>query len=110
MNEKDRVVLVYPAYPGEGQKPDRPPLGLLTVAAPLVEQGMEVCLLDERAEKDFDARLSDELKKNPLCVGVSSMSGRHINGALRVSRLVKEQSSIPVVWGGVHPSTMRRGP
>ena len=104
MSEKDRVILIYPAYPERNETPDRPPLGLLTVAAPLVEQGMEVCFLDERAESDFDARLSDELKKNPLCVGISSMSGRHITGALRVSRLVKEQSSIPVVWGGVHPS------
>lgn len=106
MSEKNGVLLVYPAYPEESQKPDRPPLGLLTVAAPLVEQGMEVCLLDERAESDFDARLFEELKKNPLCVGISSMSGRHISGALRVSRLVKQQSSVPVVWGGVHPSLM----
>lgn len=103
-SKDDRVLLVYPAYPGETQKPDRPPLGLLTVAAPLLEKGVDVCILDERAEKDFDARLAEELKKNPLCVGISSMSGRHITGALRVSRLVKEQSDVPVVWGGVHPS------
>ena len=104
MSKKNRVLLVYPAYPGESQKPDRPPLGLLTVAAPLVEEGIEICLLDQRAETDFDAKLSEELKNSPLCIGISSMSGRHISGALRISRLVKEQSSVPVVWGGVHVS------
>ncbi|HNX90688.1 MAG TPA: radical SAM protein [Candidatus Omnitrophota bacterium] len=103
--KRGRVLLVYPAYIGEIGKPDRPPLGLLTIAAPLVEKGVEVCLLDERADReDFDSKLVAELKKNPICVGISSMSGRHIAGALRVSKLVKENSDVPVVWGGVHPS------
>ena len=105
MKDSIRVVLVYPAYPGETATPDRPPLGLLTVAAPLVEKGIEVVLLDERAEQGaFDGLLAEELEKKPVCVGISSMSGRHISGALRVSKFVKEQSTVPVVWGGVHPS------
>jgi radical SAM superfamily enzyme YgiQ (UPF0313 family) len=104
MKRSNRVILVYPSKPEENKRPDRPPLGILTIAAPLLEKGMEVTVLDERAEPDFDRKLCDELKKGPLCVGVSSMSGNHITGALRVSRLVKELSAIPVVWGGVHAS------
>ena len=100
----DRVTLVYPSNLRESIIPSLPPLGLLTVAAPLTEKGIEVCLLDERVEKDFDARLMAELKKDPICVGISSMSGNHIKGALRVSRFIKERSRVPVVWGGVHPS------
>ncbi len=101
---KNRVLLIYPSFPGENRIPDRPPLGLLTIAAPLIKQGMEVCILDERAIDNFDDRLRDELRKGPLCVGISSLSGRHIKGALRVSKLVKTISDIPVVWGGVHAS------
>ena len=99
MGASNRVLLVYPISKGN-EHPDRPPLGLLTIAAPLVNQGIEVSLLDERIEPDFDTRLTEELQKSPLCVGISSMSGRHIQGALRVSRLVKEHSDVPVVWGG----------
>ncbi len=85
MKSNNRVLLAYPAGKRDDREPDRPPLGLLTVAGPLVEQGMEVCLLDERAEKDFDSRLAEELKKRPICVGISSMSGRHISGAMRIA-------------------------
>ena len=104
MKSNNRVLLAYPAGKRDDREPDRPPLGLLTVAGPLVEQGMEVCLLDERAEKDFDSRLAEELKKRPICVGISSMSGRHISGAMRISQQIKAQSTIPVVWGGVQAS------
>lgn len=101
-----RVVLVYPSNPNEPRIPDRPPLGLLTVAAPLVAQGVSVDLLDERAEPRFDQRLIAALDKKPLCVGISSMSGGHIAAALRVSRLVREHGPTPIVWGGVHPTLM----
>lgn len=104
MSGRNRVILIYPSNPNESEKPDRPPLGILTVAAPLVKLGIEVCLLDERAEKNFDEKLARELKKQPVCVGISSMSGRHIHGAMRVSKLVRERSTVPIVWGGVHPS------
>ncbi len=106
MSKNNRVLLVYPGYSGEKGTPDRPPLGLLTIAAPLVKQGIAVRIIDERAEKDFDALLYNEMKQNPICVGISSMSGSHIAGALRISKMVKEQFKIPVVWGGVHPSLM----
>ena len=104
MYKKNRVILIFPDPKMRGQKADRPPLGILTVAAPLVKKDMDVCILDERVEPDFDTRLSEELKKGPVCVGISSMSGRYITSALRISRLIKQQSNVPIVWGGVHPS------
>ncbi len=104
----DRVILVYPASPGVKTRPSYPPLGLLTIAAATLTREIEVCILDERVEDDFDRRLKEELNKNPLCVGISTMSGNQIKGALRVSRLVKEHGAVPVVWGGVHPSLAPR--
>jgi radical SAM superfamily enzyme YgiQ (UPF0313 family) len=79
-------------------------LGVLTVAAPLVAQGVEVVILDERVEPAFDELLTNALAANPVCAGISSMSGRHITGALRISKLVKDHSDVPVVWGGVQAS------
>lgn len=98
------VLLIFPSLGSEKKKPDRPPLGVLTVAAPLVKKGITVTVLDERAEDDFDHKLLKELRKEPLCVGISSMSGRQITHGLRISKLVKESSTAPVVWGGVQAS------
>ncbi len=97
------VLLLYPAFdtPWPPPKPDRPPLGLFTIAAPLVAKGIEVTVLDERAIFNvFEQRLMEELAKEPVCVGISTMSVNHITNALRVSRIVKENSNSPVVWGG----------
>ena len=99
-----KVILVFPSFRQDSERPERPPLGILTVAAPLAARGVEVVVLDERVEENFDALLAQQLETGPLCVGVSSMSGYHITRALRVSELVKRNSAIPVVWGGVQAS------
>lgn len=82
----------------------RPPLGILTIAGPLVQQDYSVSILDERVEPNFWQRLDKELAKEPICVGISSMSGWQINNSLRISKFIKETTKIPVVWGGVHTS------
>ncbi len=103
--DSDRVILIFPAFSNAtSETVDRPPLGILTVAAPLVADGLDVFILDERVEDDFDNILLKELQKDPICVGISSMSVNHITSALRVSELIKKNSNVPVIWGGVHPS------
>jgi radical SAM superfamily enzyme YgiQ (UPF0313 family) len=99
-----KVLLIFPSLGTENKKPDRPPLGLLTVAGPLLDSGVQVTLLDERAEDNFDHKLLKELGKNPVCVGISSMSGHQIASGLRISKLVKANATVPVVWGGVQAS------
>ena len=80
------------------------PHGPLHLAAPLVKAGYEVKIIDEVVEEDAEALLKKELKNNPLCVGISSMTGAQISNALRFSKIVKEESDAPVVWGGAHPT------
>ena len=99
-----QALLIFPSLEPGKRRPDRPPLGILTVAATLLEKGISVTVLDERAEFDFDRMLLQELQKQPVCVGISSMSGRQITHGLRISKLVKEYSSVPVIWGGVQAS------
>jgi len=63
-------------------------------------------VIDQRIEPQWEAELLDELKKGPLCVGISSMTGPQLRYALAASKLVKAHSSAPVIWGGPHPSLM----
>lgn len=99
----DNVLLVFPAFTNK-EKAQRPPLGLLSIATMLFEKGIKATILDETVETNFDSKLLNELKNNPICVGISSMSVNHIMPSLRVSKLVKDNSDIPTVWGGIHPS------
>lgn len=79
------------------------PLSLLSVASVVVPH-REVKIIDQRIDDSWDSRLKEELALNPVAVGVTSMTGTQIKHALEVSRLVKEGSDVPVIWGGAHPS------
>jgi radical SAM superfamily enzyme YgiQ (UPF0313 family) len=101
------VVLVQPEvgnWDGLRSHPSLP-LALLS-AARCVAREFETVLVDARVERDWRARLREELEKRPLCVGVTAMTGRQIGHALEISAFVKEVSDVPVVWGGIHASLL----
>lgn len=81
------------------------PWSSLYAASFLVKEGYDVKIIDEWTEpvkwKDI---LIKDLKKNPICAGASVLTGYPIKGSLEFSKIVKENSDIPVVWGGTHPS------
>lgn len=81
------------------------PLSLLS-ASRLVAKEYETVLIDSRIDKSWKIRLKEELMKHPLCVGITSMTGRQIGYALEIARYVKEISKVPVVWGGIHGSLL----
>ena len=108
MEMSKRVVLVYPRIIS-GWQPQPTvaiPMNLLCIAAQLLEAGYEVKLIDQRVEPQWESLLREELGKNPICVGVSSMTGPQIRHALDISRIVKEHGNTPMVWGGPHPTLM----
>lgn len=82
------------------------PVNLLMVAAPLVESGYRVKIIDQRIDKNWKAVLLEEIKKEPLVFGVSALTGKQILNGLEASEFVKQNSNIPVVWGGVHASLL----
>lgn len=82
------------------------PACLLMVASPLAASGVDVKIIDERVEENWRGILLDELKKNPLIVGFTSLTGRQLLYAMEASKLVKEASSAKVVWGGIHASLL----
>lgn len=99
-----RVVLFFPKM-GEGQ-PLQLPMSLLFVASFLIREGIEVKIIDQRLNHDWKTELLEELKKEPLMVGFSVLTGKQILHALGASQFVKEQSQAKVVWGGVHTSLL----
>ena len=98
------AILFYPKL--ETTKPRLLPMSILTVAAPLFENGFSIKIIDQRSDNDWKKTLAKELIDKPLFVGFSSKTGKQIMNALEASRLVKETSDVPTVWGGVHASLL----
>jgi radical SAM superfamily enzyme YgiQ (UPF0313 family) len=82
------------------------PLGLLYIASYLQAGGYEVNIINQRIEPDWRRVLEESLRKNPLFVGVTSMTGPQIAHALEISSVVKRFGNTPVVWGGPHPTIL----
>lgn len=82
------------------------PLGILSVATPLDVAGYKVRVIDQRIEPNWEQTLLAELKTKPICVGLTSMTGPQIWWGLKASKIVKDNSDVPVVWGGVHASLL----
>lgn len=98
-----KILLIYPKVGSRGW---HLPAGLLMIAAPLLEAGFEVKIIDQRFGADWENKLVGELEKEPLLVGMTVMTGKQILEALEISKIVKEKSEAKVVWGGVHPSLL----
>ncbi len=101
------VVLVYPKTGFDLKKISiHLPLALLS-ACSIITEDFEVKIIDQRTTPDWEGALEKELKTKPLCVGLTSMTGRQIKYALEVSQFVRNMSpDVPIVWGGVHASLL----
>ncbi|MHA1229483.1 MAG: B12-binding domain-containing radical SAM protein [Candidatus Helarchaeota archaeon] len=78
------------------------PLGLLSLAAILRENGHKVKIFDHNVENNG---LKQHLKFEPDLVGITSFTGIMIKDALKISEIFHERG-IPVVWGGIHASLL----
>ena len=79
------------------------PFGLLYTASYAVKD-FDIKIIDKRVDNDWEKKLVSCLKENPLAVGITCMTGPMILDALSISKIVHENSSAKVVWGGIHPS------
>ncbi len=78
------------------------PLSLLCAVSKLDLEGYPIIVIDQRVSDNWQEELETALEDNPICVGITSMTGSQILGALEAARLVKRSGDVPVVWGGVH--------
>jgi anaerobic magnesium-protoporphyrin IX monomethyl ester cyclase len=98
-----KVVLFLPPYKG---KVLGPPLGLLSLAASLRENGYEPCIIDGALDRNYLARVTREIE-DCLCFGVSLLTGPMIREAASVARYVKRSHpELPIIFGGWHPSLL----
>lgn len=78
------------------------PLGPISIGTYLEKKGHQVRLCDRSVEKTKIDDILDDFA--PEIVGVSIISSRGINDAMKISKHIKEKLNIPVVWGGPLPS------
>lgn len=104
---KRKIILIQPKVGSWEFIQDVPmlPLALLYISA-LVETKYEIQIIDQRLDKEWSATLKRALNGDVLCVGITTMTGPQISYALEASKVVKQNSSAPVVWGGIHPSIL----
>lgn len=95
------IVLVQPKIGIEGYSSYGlvPPWGLI-YSSVLVHKEYDVKIIDQRVDRKWDKTLLMELKKDPLCVGVTSKAGSMVRNSLKISQFVKQNSDVAVVWGG----------
>lgn len=97
-------VLAYP-IPTKDSPTKGPALSIFYPGAMLEQNGLNVEYFDERFDK-FDEFIS-LVKKDPLCVGISSMTGHQLVGSKRLFETVKKiNPNIYIIFGGVHPSIL----
>jgi len=105
--ERPDVVLVFP-HGGETLKVVHfPPHALLAVAADLLDE-YNVKLIDERIDPNSKSKLKSYINSNPVCVGLSLMTGQHITSALATAKFIRDIAGkdLPLVWGGVHATML----
>jgi anaerobic magnesium-protoporphyrin IX monomethyl ester cyclase len=103
-----RVILLYPRHITGWQAQPRVemPMGLLCIATPISRAGYQVKIIDQRLEPNWHSILRQELSQDPICIGISSMTGSQLKYALEISKIAKEYGNAPVIWGGVHPTIL----
>lgn len=98
------ILLVYPKAGFYDQFIQDLPLSLIYAAQVCYGRGYKIKIIDQRIETDWKKAILSSLSDELLFVGISVMTGKPIFHALEISRFVKENSNIPTVWGGIHPT------
>ncbi len=80
----------------------------LSILYPLINlKDYKPKIIDQRLDRDWKNTLKRFLKDDPVCIGISAMTGCQIKHALEAAELVKTISpKTLVVWGGVHASLL----
>lgn len=94
--------LLRPDHPGIDLY--MPPFSLLALGRPLQNAGYEVRLLDAQWDHNFREEIA-QLAKEAVCLGISCLTGYSVGEGLEAAELAKKANpSLPVVWGGWHPT------
>jgi len=101
-NEKNLIVFIHPGFVG-GSIP-YPPYESLYLASYAENHGLDVMIIDQRVEPNWEQRLINVIDE-VLWVGLTVITGPQILSALKTSGVIKEmRHDVPIVWGGWHPT------
>lgn len=108
ITEKPQVLLLYPKTGMDFGSTIAPPHAHLSIAAPLLQAGYRVKILDQRVEPITEEILSQYISSDLICCGISTMSGSQIYFALMLAKMMRSltDGDVPLVWGGCHPSVV----
>ncbi len=100
----EKILLIATHIPQENEKYsyNLPPMGLLSIAAPLIKSGYEVILIDPALDPDYmDSIEAVITRDNVLFVGMTTFVGRNLVTARAISQFIKKKAEkVKVVWGG----------
>ncbi len=113
MAETKKVVLFFPnpvRNYGKAPAASTPgfPMSILALSGPIKEAGYEPVLIYEgiAGNGDLEGYVLDACR-GAICLGVSSMTGNQLRGAIQYASLVRRHlPELPIVWGGYHPTIM----
>lgn len=98
-----KVVLFFPSYYSDEAAP---PLALIHVAAPLVDKGYDVEIVDSAVTPDCVSAVLRETE-GALCLGISMVTGPMITQGVLVAQAVRAtHPDLPIVVGGWHASIL----
>jgi len=79
---------------------------MLSLAAPLLQAGFRVSIVDGSIEDDLMRVLAWEIPDS-LCLGISLLTGNMIHSAVDAARFVRKlRPELPIIFGGWHPSLL----
>lgn len=100
-----KIILFSPRPQKEGRYP-AVPLSLLAISRFLPKEEFEVKIIDSYSHEDYAGEVLLNCA-DALCLGITCMTGFQIEDGLQLASLVKEKyPSLPLVWGGWHPSIL----
>ncbi|MBL7206313.1 MAG: radical SAM protein [Candidatus Aenigmarchaeota archaeon] len=98
-----KVVLFFPGENWSyGTDREFPPVSIISLGNYLTENGISCELVDVRHDDFTKVNLDDV-----IFVGISSFTGHQIEVGLTIAKHVRKiNPSIPIVWGGIHPTLL----
>src|SRR5581483_6047675 len=104
LDQRGRKVLLFsPPYQG---KVFGPPLGLLSLAASIREEGFTPVIVDGATTPKFLDVISKEVT-DAFAFGISVLTGPMILDAVAASRVVRQvRPELPIIYGGWHPTLL----
>jgi radical SAM superfamily enzyme YgiQ (UPF0313 family) len=103
LNHPRKVLLFAPPYEG---RVFGPPLGLLSLASSIREEGFSPVIIDGSTTPKFLDVIAKEVT-DAFAFGVSVLTGPMIRDAIAASHVVRQvRPELPIIYGGWHPTLL----